>query len=138
MDKPRRKMDWVGRFVRLRRKMTTRGGTILGADTIMRVEENRAGLRLTKAETCAACRCGHTYQIWKVSEADVELLPLSAELHQQAVRCASLHDIALAAMKFYDEQAPLMVSGSSLSAFDQLEIAISDYRARFAESTPPA
>ena len=74
MDKPKLKRDWEGRSVKLLREITTNGGRIFGAGTIMLVERNYNGLHLAKREVCQHCGCGHEHKVNRVSESSVELL----------------------------------------------------------------
>lgn len=75
MDKPKLKRDWVDRYVRLLRSMTTRGGVVFDKGEVMLVETNRSGLNLSRLGRCE--HCGHKYgaYIRHVQEWEVELLP---------------------------------------------------------------
>ena len=71
---PKLKRDWVGRHVRLLRDMQTHGGDMFQAGTVMRVIQNRGGLKLAKVKSCPRCAAEHRERIHKVDEVDVELL----------------------------------------------------------------
>lgn len=75
MKKPKRKKDWVGRYVRLRYDKETNGGKTFEAGSIMRVTRNFGGLNLEAPETCPSCGLGDRHYIIGVSEHHVELLP---------------------------------------------------------------
>ena len=74
--KLKRKSDWVGRKVRLLRKIENNGGSIFPAGTIMIVHRNYGGLRLKmEPQECEHCGLGFRYRtVTKISELDVELL----------------------------------------------------------------
>ena len=75
MAKKMLKRDWEGRYVRLRRKMTTKGGHTFEKGEVMLVDRNYGGLHLSSVIRCAHCARRHNYQIIKVPEGDVVLLP---------------------------------------------------------------
>ena len=58
MEKLKRKSDWAGRFVKLKRKLENGGGRIFPADLIMQVAKNRGGLSLETVEYCESCGIG--------------------------------------------------------------------------------
>jgi hypothetical protein len=70
----KRKSDWVGRKVRLRRQVETRGGTIFPAGEVMVVDRNYGGLHLTAVQACPNCSLMFRHQVKGVSEHDVDLL----------------------------------------------------------------
>lgn len=76
MKKPKRKADWVGRKVRLLRKIETNGGSIFPAGTVMIVHRNYGGLQLKmEPQECGHCGLGFRYRsVSKVSESSVEVL----------------------------------------------------------------
>ena len=71
---PRLKRDWVGRWVRLRRDVTTKGGNIMLEGRVMQVRRNFGGLNLDAVETCDHCGLGLRHYVTKVSEDSVWLL----------------------------------------------------------------
>jgi hypothetical protein len=72
---PRVKRDWEGRYVRLKRKMETKGGDVFEAGEVMRVDRNYGGLHLSVVRHCSVCKKRHRGRINRVSEDDVRLLP---------------------------------------------------------------
>lgn len=66
----------LGRTVRLRSEVVTRGGAVLAKGSLMTVTEHRGKrLVLLKRDVCAHCQCGHQYLVRGVSEVTVEVLP---------------------------------------------------------------
>lgn len=76
-ERPKRKKDWVGRRVRLRRDLENKGGNLFRAGEVMEVRRNFGGLELRTLAECTSCFKGHWRTIKDISEADVELLPRS-------------------------------------------------------------
>ena len=74
-NQPKLKRDWIGRTVRLKRRMTTNGGKIFDAGAELLVTGYYKGLQLKKPEICEHCHCGISHEIWRVSITEVELLP---------------------------------------------------------------
>ncbi len=72
---PRRKHDWIGRYVRLKRELQTNGGTVFRAGEIMRVKAIYRGLALTVARSCPVCARSYREEIHRVAYDDVDLLP---------------------------------------------------------------
>lgn len=61
--KPELKRDWVGRYVRLLRKLETKNGTIFEKGEAMRVlVDNSEGLELQAAIRCNHCARRHNYR----------------------------------------------------------------------------
>lgn len=69
--RPKLKRDWRGRLVRTLKEMRN-GWGVIPAGTVLTVDENRAGLRLS-GESCATC--GMQPTINRVREHDITLLP---------------------------------------------------------------
>ncbi len=76
MNKPKLKRDWIGRRVRLLRKIETNGGSIFPAGTIMIVHDNHGGLRLKmEVQECKHCGLAIRHRtVKKIPESSVELL----------------------------------------------------------------
>ena len=72
---PRLKRDWIGRHVRLRMQMETKGGAIFEQGEVMLVADSRGGLELKSVRACDECRRRHRYSIKKIPERNVTLLP---------------------------------------------------------------
>jgi hypothetical protein len=75
VKKPRLKRDWEGRYVRLKRKMETKGGDVFEAGEVMRVDRNYGGLHLSAVRHCSECKKRYRGHLRKVQERDVMLLP---------------------------------------------------------------
>lgn len=73
--RPKRKGDWVGRYVRLRHDLETKGGTLFQAGDVLVVTRSFGGLWLSAPVACPLCRQSYRRSIKQVPEADVELLP---------------------------------------------------------------
>lgn len=67
----------VGDYVRLRRQLQTRGGTILAKGLIMLVQQKYGGLHLETIhdKPCPTCGIGEVKSIAKVEVDSVEWLP---------------------------------------------------------------
>lgn len=76
MSKPKRKRDWIGRYVRLLAKQKNGFGAIFEAGEVMYVDRNHGGLHLSAVIRCQHCARRHHYSITRVPETDVELLPV--------------------------------------------------------------
>ena len=75
MKRPRLKRDWIGRRVRLLRKMETVGGLMLPTGLVMKLEATwRGRFKLSVVRTCKHCGVGQRSSIARVRESDVELL----------------------------------------------------------------
>jgi len=76
LDRPKRKADWVGRLVRLRRPVETNGGRIFPKGEVLLVGKSYGGLGLAKTWICPCCKMGEHFGVDKVPEHDVDLLPV--------------------------------------------------------------
>lgn len=76
VEKPRRKRDWEGRFVRLRRTIENTGGAIFEEGEVLKVTRNFGGLHLEGIKRCAGCEKAYRRRITKINEGTVNLLPL--------------------------------------------------------------
>lgn len=72
---PKKKGDWAGRYVKLRRNFQTVGGLLLPKGTVMVVRRNFGGLLLEVPQVCKHCGIGQAARIKKVAESVVDLLP---------------------------------------------------------------
>lgn len=70
---PRLKRDWIGRYVRLRQPLRTRGGTVFATGEVLLVIDYYRGLELRTPGPDAA---GSWRWITRVDLAKVELLPV--------------------------------------------------------------
>lgn len=81
-DIPKRKRDWAGRWVRLRRTITNIGGSVFPAGSVLQVTVNHGGLRLATRALDTQSGCYRGLALSKVAEYEVELLPL--DYHPEA------------------------------------------------------
>lgn len=65
-----------GRHVRLKRELTSGGGSIFGAGTIMEITGKWKGLELRQVSKCSVCGCGQKRYLHRVDYHLVELLPI--------------------------------------------------------------
>lgn len=77
IPRPKLKRDWEGRYVRLKKQMTTGLGDIFLEGEVMKVERNYGGLHLVKVVNCRECKRLYRGKINDVSENAVELLSRS-------------------------------------------------------------
>lgn len=75
---PKRKRDWVGRYVRLAKQFTTWGGKVFEVGEILRVDRNYSGLHVSTIKHCPTC-FRYAYEQALIPESYVELLPVEYE-----------------------------------------------------------
>lgn len=74
MTRPKLKRDWVGRYVRTKREIETRGGTIFDAGEVFVVTRNFGGLHLEAVIQCEHCHRRSRRFVKGIPERDVVLL----------------------------------------------------------------
>lgn len=75
VEKPKRKSDWVGRFVRIEFPMQNDNGVCFHAGKVMQVIKYRGTLTLEAIANCRNCESLHHAQLTDVDEWDVILEP---------------------------------------------------------------
>lgn len=74
VEKPKLKRDWVGRYVRLRITLETRGGIIFDKGEVMKVCKYYRGLGLRSLYCCEHCRRKTRQDITGIPIHEVEIL----------------------------------------------------------------
>lgn len=74
VEVPKLKRDWIGRFVRIKRRYVTWHGKVFEAGEVLRVDRNYTGLHVHRQHRCAVCQAA-TIDAALIPESYVELLP---------------------------------------------------------------
>lgn len=98
--KPRRKCEWVGMLVRLRRDVRTIGGTAIPKGTLAVVTDSYGGLGVQGAQ-CASC--GVSVHVRKLEPADLEAVERLLPVPDARRPALSTSEAVSALKKWHDE-----------------------------------
>ena len=68
------KRDWIGRKVRLKRQIETRGGIIFKVGEVLEVDSYYRGLELKAIHVCEHCNRGYRATVSRIPIHDVDLV----------------------------------------------------------------